>query len=67
LTHQDYANLTGLTRETAATELHRLKHMGVINYGKNLPYTVDLTKLQVILNDQYIEELGQQNQENNEV
>jgi CRP/FNR family transcriptional regulator len=57
LTHQDFANLTGLTRETAATELNRLKHNGVINYGKNQPYTVDLNKLQLILNDQYIAEL----------
>lgn len=57
LTHQDFANLTGLTRETAATELNRLKHQGVINYGKNQPYTVNLEKLQLILNDQYIAEL----------
>jgi CRP/FNR family cyclic AMP-dependent transcriptional regulator len=34
LTHQDFANLTGLTRETAATELNKLKHQGThhINY-----------------------------------
>lgn len=57
LTHQDFANLTGLTRETAATELNKLKHLGVINYGKNQPYKVNLTKLQSILNDQYIAEL----------
>lgn len=57
LTHQDFANLTGLTRETAATELNKLKHLGVINYGKNQPYTVNLDKLQSILNDQYITEL----------
>lgn len=57
MTHQDFANLTGLTRETAATELNKLKHQGVINYGKNQPYTVDLAKLQLILNDQYISEL----------
>ena len=57
LTHQDFANLTGLTRETAATELNKLKHLGVINYGKNQPYTVNLAKLQSILNDQYIAEL----------
>lgn len=57
LTHQDFANLTGLTRETAATELNKLKHQGVINYGKNQPYTVNLEKLQSILNDQYISEL----------
>jgi CRP/FNR family transcriptional regulator len=60
LTHQDFANLTGLTRETAATELNKLKHLGVINYGKNQPYTVNLDKLQSILNDQYISELEPQ-------
>ncbi len=59
LTHQDYANLTGLTRETAATELNKLKHKGIISYGKNMPYTVNLAKLQSILNDQYIAELEQ--------
>ncbi len=61
LTHQDFANLTGLTRETAATELNKLKHLGVINYGKNQPYTVNLEKLQSILNDQYISELEPEN------
>ena len=65
LTHQDFANLTGLTRETAATELNKLKHQGVINYGKNQPYTVDLGKLQVILNDQYIAELEPEQSKNN--
>ncbi len=54
LTHQDFANLTGLTRETAATELNKLKRQGVINYSKNLPYRLDLNKLMNLLNDQYI-------------
>jgi CRP/FNR family transcriptional regulator len=57
LTHQDFANLTGLTRETAATELNKLKHQGVITYGKNQPYCLDLTKLMQLLNDQYIADL----------
>ncbi|MDB5164460.1 MAG: CarD family transcriptional regulator [Candidatus Saccharibacteria bacterium] len=57
LTHQDFANLTGLTRETAATELNKLKHRGVINYGKNMPYRLDLGKLMQVLNDQYIADL----------
>ncbi len=57
LTHQDFANLTGLTRETAATELNKLKHLGVINYANNMPYVVDLDQLQKILKDQYISEL----------
>jgi len=37
LTHQDFANLTGLTRETAATELNKLKHQDVITYSKHHP------------------------------
>jgi CRP/FNR family cyclic AMP-dependent transcriptional regulator len=57
LTHQDFANLTGLTRETAATELNKLKHSGVINYGKRTPYLLDLGKLMTMLNDQYIADL----------
>jgi CRP/FNR family cyclic AMP-dependent transcriptional regulator len=57
LTHQDFANLTGLTRETAATELNKLKHLGIITYGKNAPYQIRLDKLSSLLNDQYIAEL----------
>jgi len=60
LTHQDFANLTGLTRETAATELNKLKRLKVIDYGKSKPYIVDLSRLQSILNDQYIAELNTQ-------
>lgn len=54
LTHQDFANLTGLTRETAATELNKLKHQAVISYSKNMPYRLDLNKLMNLLNDEYI-------------
>ena len=57
LTHQDFANLTGLTRETAATELNKLKHMGIISYGKHTPYRIKLDKLTAMLNDQYIADL----------
>lgn len=57
LTHQDFANLTGLTRETAATELNKLKRHGVISYGKHTPYRLDLAKLMQLLNDQYIADL----------
>jgi len=57
LTHQDFANLTGLTRETAATELIKLKKLGVITYGKNTPYTVDLNMLMRTLNDQFITDI----------
>lgn len=57
LTHQDFANLTGLTRETAATELNKLKHQGIITYGKHQPYQLNLAKLMSQLNDQYIADL----------
>lgn len=57
LTHQDLANLTGLTRETAATELNKLKKEGVIEYGKHTPYSLNLTRLMRLLNDQFITDL----------
>jgi CRP/FNR family cyclic AMP-dependent transcriptional regulator len=57
LTHQDFANLTGLTRETAATELNKLKRLKVITYGKNAPYKLHLGRLMQLLNDQYISDL----------
>lgn len=57
LTHQDFANLTGLTRETAATELNKLKNLGVISYGKHTPYQVFMDKLQRVINDQFISDV----------
>lgn len=57
LTHQDFANLTGLTRETTATELNKLKTAGIINYGKHSPYRIDIAKLNAALNDQFIADL----------
>jgi CRP/FNR family transcriptional regulator, cyclic AMP receptor protein len=57
LTHQDFANLTGLTRETAATELNKLKKLKVIDYGKNQPYKLDLNRLSQVLNDQFISDI----------
>jgi len=57
LTHQDFANLTGLTRETTATELNKLKTRKVIFYGKHIPYTIDLRQLNNLLNDQYIADM----------
>lgn len=57
LTHQDFANLTGLTRETAATELNKLKRGGVISYDKHTLYRLNLAKLMQRLNDQYISDL----------
>jgi len=57
LTHQDFANLTGLTRETTATELNKLKGKGVVSYGKHTPYKIDLLKLRNLLNDQFLADL----------
>jgi len=57
LTHQDFANLTGLTRETAATELNKLKALGVISYGKHEPYRVKVRELNKALNDQTVAEV----------
>lgn len=57
LTHQDLANLTGLTRETAATELNKLKKQGVIEYGKHTPYRLNVARLMRLLNDQFIADL----------
>lgn len=57
LTHQDFANLTGLTRETTATELNRLKTKGVISYGKHTPYQVNLDKLHGTINDEFIADM----------
>lgn len=57
LTHQDFANLTGLTRETAATELNKLKHSGIIDYDKHKPYRVDMIALNSLLHDQYITDM----------
>ena len=57
LTHQDFANLTGLTRETTATELNKLKKAGVISYGKHTAYKINIAKLRAALNDQFIADL----------
>ncbi len=57
LKHQDFANLTGLTRETAATELNKLKKQGIIDYGKGKPYCLDLKRLTRALNDQFISDI----------
>ena len=58
MTHQDLANLTGLTRETAATELNKLKKQGIIKYGKHVRYQLNLTQLARLLNDEFIADLG---------
>lgn len=44
LSHQDIAEMVGITRETTAVELHKLKKKGFISYQK-FTYYVDVTKL----------------------
>lgn len=44
LTHQDIASLVGLTRETTATELNKLKKQGILSY-KNKKYRVNTEAL----------------------
>jgi CRP/FNR family cyclic AMP-dependent transcriptional regulator len=58
ITQQDLANLTGLTRETTAVELNKLKRLGIISYGPKEPYCLHLGKLSSLVNDQYITSLN---------
>ena len=44
LSHQDIAEMVGLTRETTAVELHRLKDRGLISYGR-FSYAVNVPAL----------------------
>jgi len=44
LTHQNFASLVGLTRETIAIEMNKLKREGVIDY-KQREYSVNTEKL----------------------
>lgn len=44
LTHQNFANLVGITRETTAMEMSRLKKQGILTYRKQ-KYTVNIDKL----------------------
>jgi CRP/FNR family transcriptional regulator len=44
LTQQDLANLIGVTRETAAVELNKLREKGIIEY-RSFTYTIDYDAL----------------------
>ncbi|MGD0284224.1 MAG: Crp/Fnr family transcriptional regulator [Candidatus Saccharimonadales bacterium] len=57
LTQQDFANLTGLTRETVAIELSNLKRHGVIAYKAHNPYQINISKLNQLLADQFLAEM----------
>lgn len=50
LTHQHFASLVGLTRETTAMELNKLRRQGVISYKRQF-YTVNINKLMHLINE----------------
>lgn len=51
LTHQDIASLVGLTRETTATELNKLKKEKILTY-QNKKYKVDVKKLVEVMGEE---------------
>jgi CRP/FNR family transcriptional regulator len=56
LTHATIASLIGLTRETTATELNKLKSKKVLSYSKKY-YTVNKEKLEVLMGEDSFSEL----------
>lgn len=56
LTHQNFASLVGLTRETAAMELGKLKKQGIITY-KQQKYTVNIKRLLEIIGEDGFENI----------
>lgn len=50
LTHQDLAHMIGMTRETTAVELGKLRKSNVINYA-NQRYILNVKKMQQILGE----------------
>lgn len=56
LTHATIASLVGLTRETTATEINKLKKKGVLSYSKKL-YTIDKSKLERAIGEDGFTEL----------
>lgn len=52
LTHQDFANMTGVTRETVSLEFTKLKKSGVITATRSLHYELNYKALKKLLKDQ---------------
>jgi len=50
LTHQNLASLVGLTRETTAMEMNRLKAEGIINYRKQM-YRINVDKITPLMGE----------------
>lgn len=51
LTHQQFASLVGLTRETTATEMKKLEKQGIVRYD-NQVYKVNIKKLLETMGDE---------------
>lgn len=51
VTHQDLANMTGLTRETTSTELNKLRKKGIVNYS-NQHYSLNIPELRSLLSSE---------------
>jgi CRP/FNR family transcriptional regulator, cyclic AMP receptor protein len=56
LTHQNLASMVGVTRETAATEMNRLKKQNILSY-ENQKYTVDTERLLNLIGEDSFREL----------
>ncbi len=56
LTHSTIASMVGLTRETTATELNKLKTKGVLTY-KSKQYTLNKAKLERVMGEDSFSEL----------
>ncbi len=51
ITHQDLANMTGLTRETTSTELNKLRRKGIVEYA-NQHYSLNIPLLRSLLSSE---------------
>lgn len=51
ITHQDLANMTGLTRETTSTELNKLRRKGIVEYS-NQHYSLNIPLLRSLLSSE---------------
>lgn len=51
ITHQDLANMTGLTRETTSTELSKLRKKGIVMYS-NQHYSLNMPLLRSLLSSE---------------
>jgi CRP-like cAMP-binding protein len=57
LTHQALASLIGLTRETTATEMNKLKKEKILRY-KNQQYTIDRNKLLALMGEESFKDIS---------